>query len=459
MNTLDHQAHLPGSQSQVTPTISPYIGAPERITHQSGLDVMMLSMPTCSTARVVISTLVGALAETPDISGIYHLMEHCVADGSTRGTPLDRIVHRWGGEYNASAGYTTTNYYLEVPSQYFVEAFRLLCRQLTEPDLSNEHIAQQKRIIGAENLGWSSHEKLDPTRALTRASFPFTRLSQRADGEQDTLTRISPELVRQLYEDTFTTGRLNVSVYGNFNPWEVRRVLDEFGWRQGGNAKRENAPVEYVFPGRRLDYARCQRDADAGSKDYSANSLQGGRSFVLGFRLVGAEDRDSLVPWGIASGLLASDTLGVLNDTLRRKHQLVYSVRSVGEQLARDGCYGLAITCPTEAYQKVLALSVKAVRELFESGPTQEAVDMATEGWRNRILFRMTTPGDFDSWYKPARYLARSTPHLTPMCVADRCREMTRQSAHEAIRRHFNPDQMRLLVLEGDGWKSMNDPA
>jgi predicted Zn-dependent peptidase len=102
---------------------------------------------------------VGSRNERPGITGISHLFEHMMFNGSGKFEPkeFDRLLESNGGYSNGTTNRDRTNYWEEVPSQALelvldLESDRMRSLRLTEENLEQERaIVKEERRVGVDN--------------------------------------------------------------------------------------------------------------------------------------------------------------------------------------------------------------------------------------------------------------------------------------------------------------------
>jgi hypothetical protein len=102
---------------------------------------------------------VGSRNERPGTTGISHLFEHMMFNGSRKFKPkeFDRLLESNGGYSNGTTNRDRTNYWEEVPSEALelvldLESDRMRSLRLTEENLEQERaIVKEERRVGVDN--------------------------------------------------------------------------------------------------------------------------------------------------------------------------------------------------------------------------------------------------------------------------------------------------------------------
>ena len=99
----------------------------------------------------------GAMDETPDISGISHLIEHMMFKGTEKRTARDIAadVDRIGGQINAFTGKEATCYYIKTISSNADKAAEILLDMLLGSKFDSGEMKKEKKVICEERKsGW-----------------------------------------------------------------------------------------------------------------------------------------------------------------------------------------------------------------------------------------------------------------------------------------------------------------
>ncbi len=102
-----------------------------------------------ATPMAVVNLLydVGARDENPDKTGLAHLFEHLMFEGSLHAPDFDNALQLAGGENNAFTSNDITNYYINLPSVNLETALWLESDRMLNLTASEEKLAIQKNVV------------------------------------------------------------------------------------------------------------------------------------------------------------------------------------------------------------------------------------------------------------------------------------------------------------------------
>ena len=121
-----------------------------RFTLENGLRVLVHE--DRSTPLVAMNVLydVGSKDENPDATGIAHLFEHLMFEGSENIPAFDTPLQLAGGESNAFTNSDITNYYLTLPASNIETGFWLESDRMSGINFSQSNLDTQKKVVTEE---------------------------------------------------------------------------------------------------------------------------------------------------------------------------------------------------------------------------------------------------------------------------------------------------------------------
>lgn len=234
-------------------------------TLPNGLQVRVLADPTLPIASYTTVFRTGSRNERPGKTGIAHLFEHMMFNGTERYGPgeFDRVIESFGGHSNAWTSNDLTVYHEEVPSAAVpkmieLEADRMRSLRVTPPILERERkVVQEERLLRVDNdLEGLVDEELG---ALVFQSHPYR---WPVVGWGPDLEALTPEDCAAFFRAHYAPGRATVWVVGDVAAEEtLALVRGAYGDIPAGP---EPPPVSIVEPPQRGERrSRVERPAEA----------------------------------------------------------------------------------------------------------------------------------------------------------------------------------------------------
>ncbi len=278
---------------------------------RNGLAVVVAPLPGVPVVTVDVTYDVGSRVEEPGRTGLAHLFEHLMFEGSERVPKGEhaRLVTSAGGVFNGTTTEERTNYFATLPAEalelgLFLEADRMRALDLTQENLDRqrEAVKEEKRLrIDNQPYGLSFQE----ADSLAYESFAYRHP---VIGSMEDLDAASLADARDFHRRHYSPANALLCVTGDVEPAAaLQAVREQFGELP---ARERPAPVEVVepppagerrlsvtdphalFPALHLDVkAPPRRHGDLLALAYVEKVLGGGESGRLWRRLVKDEER------------------------------------------------------------------------------------------------------------------------------------------------------------------------
>ncbi len=266
----------------------------------NGLFVCLSEDHTAPIVAVNLWYHVGSANEPPGRTGFAHLFEHMLFQGSADVDANEHfeLIQRAGGTLNGSTWLERTNYFETLPSNQlelalWFEANRMgkLLPAMTQQKLDNQRdVVMNERRWSMDNQPYGSWMEKLPALCFA-PDHPFHHSLM---GSMDDLTAASLKDIAQFFATYYTPDNAVLSIAGDFDPADVRRLVDKhFGAIPRGAGKpplpdmtlpskfgdwrREIVPDDIMLPRLFLAF----RSPAFGTDEYYAASTCGA---VLGLR-------------------------------------------------------------------------------------------------------------------------------------------------------------------------------
>ncbi|MFN2635480.1 MAG: M16 family metallopeptidase [Gemmatimonadaceae bacterium] len=200
----------------------------------NGLFVTFSEDHTAPIAAVNLWYHVGSANERPGRTGFAHLFEHMLFQGSAHVGSNEHfeLIQRAGGTLNGSTWLERTNYFETVPSNELALALWLEADRMGEllPAMTQEKLDTQRDVVKNERR-WSVDNQPYGTmlEKLQELVFPPTHPFQHSlIGSMEDLSAASLEDVAQFFATYYTPDNAVLSVAGDFDPREARKLIEDF---------------------------------------------------------------------------------------------------------------------------------------------------------------------------------------------------------------------------------------
>ena len=200
----------------------------------NGLHVVLSEDHTAPIVAVNLWYHVGSANERLDRTGFAHLFEHMLFQGSANVEANEHfeLVQRAGGTLNGSTWLDRTNYYETVPSHQIALALWLEADRMGRmlPGLTQQKLDTQRDVVKNERR-WSVDNQPYGTwwERLPALCFPEEHpFHHSLIGSMEHLTDASLDDVADFFRTYYTPDNAVLTVAGDFDRTETRRLIDEY---------------------------------------------------------------------------------------------------------------------------------------------------------------------------------------------------------------------------------------
>ncbi len=204
-----------------------------------------------STPMVAFNLLydVGSRDEDPDRTGLAHLFEHLMFEGSVNITAFDTKLELAGGESNAFTTNDITNYYMTLPAVNLETAFWLESDRMLGLAFSKEKLKIQKNVVTEEYrqayLNQPYGDAMLLLRSLAYKEHPYQWAT--IGKNIDHIHLVSLEEVKAFFFKYYRPDNAILSVAGPVEPEEVLALAEKwFGAIASANVLHRSIPAEPI---------------------------------------------------------------------------------------------------------------------------------------------------------------------------------------------------------------------
>ena len=302
----------------------------QRVTREvlpNGLTVLVAEDPASPVVAINLWVRAGYFDETDDQIGISHVIEHMFFKGTTARPRPDQIateIKSLGGELNAGTYYESTNYYVVLPAENFLQGFAIQADALADPRIDPGELKKEQEAVLQEARRKIDNPTAYAVEMMFREGFDVHRIRRWRIGTEEGIRAMTREHLLEYYRSHYVPERVIVCVVGGVRAETAfdaaRRLLGAMPQAAGSPLGSPPEPPQAGFRYRRLTADIRRGHTFLGFKaapvlsddDFAlrilAHILGGGRASRLHQAV---KERDGLVD-GIGSGLEAFRDIGML---------------------------------------------------------------------------------------------------------------------------------------------------
>ncbi|MDP1677785.1 MAG: insulinase family protein [Bacteroidota bacterium] len=211
----------------------------------NGMSVLLIENPSLPMIGVNVIVKIGSAYETFSTSGMSHMLEHLLFNGTTSRTQkqLYDDVDRIGGYNNASTTEFYTNYMMVTPTDNIKKGMEIQADMLFNSTLPTDKFEKEKGIVLEE----ISKSLADPQEQFERNTLSILyqghALSLPTLGTYSTIQSMLRDNVNLFYKNNYVPNNMILSVIGNFKTNTMLPLIKEiYGKANPGQVHREDDP-------------------------------------------------------------------------------------------------------------------------------------------------------------------------------------------------------------------------
>lgn len=199
-------------------------------TLSNGLRVVHNYDPSTVMVAVNILYNVGARDESPELTGMAHLMEHLMFGGSVNIPAFDRAIEDAGGSNNAWTSNDFTNYYDIAPAVNFETLLWLESDRMLGLNFNPKSLEVQRSVVIEEfketHLNAPYGDLMHHLRALVYKRHPYRWPTIGLTPEH--IERVTPDDVRNFFYSHYAPNNAVLAISGHVTFDEARRAVEHW---------------------------------------------------------------------------------------------------------------------------------------------------------------------------------------------------------------------------------------
>jgi predicted Zn-dependent peptidase len=195
----------------------------------NGMQVLLIENPALPMVGANVVVRVGSAYETFATSGMSHMLEHLLFNGTDTLTQkeLYDATDKIGGYNNANTGEYYTNYMMVTPAENIYAGMKLQSDMLFHSILPEDKFEKEKGIVMEEIAKSLANSREQAERNIISIIYKGHALSLPTLGTYETIKNMKRDDVHKFYKNYYLPNNMIMSVIGNFNKDEMIKQIDE----------------------------------------------------------------------------------------------------------------------------------------------------------------------------------------------------------------------------------------
>lgn len=217
-------------QQQLDPVFHALPENVEILSLENGLQVILLRNPAQPMVGIYTQVRVGSAREDFRTSGMSHMLEHLLFNGSERYTQeeLYDLADRHGAYNNANTTDFYTNYMMVLPASSLESGLEIQSQMLFHSVIPEDKFAKEKGIVIGELVSGRDRPGHFTEETLREALYGGSNLALPTLGTRSTIEHMERDDVHAFYRNYYVPNNMITTVAGNFDRAELLALLARY---------------------------------------------------------------------------------------------------------------------------------------------------------------------------------------------------------------------------------------
>lgn len=305
----------------------------------------------------------GSIDEDDSNNGVAHFLEHLFFKGTKNheSGEFDQILETKGAITNAATSKDFTHYYVTIPSKDFDLAMELHGDMMLHPLIPRNEMEKERKVVLEE----INKDLVSPTRILQGnlnsmmyTTHPYKR---KVIGRSDVIETITRDQVLNFYNAHYSPSNMITIVVGDVDTdHALERIKEVFN-------------AEYKKQTKTI----YQKESQLTSQQKKVEYIKTESGYmVIGFRGTPINDNDSYA-LDVLSTILGDGRSSVLNQVLKEKKRLAFSVDAGNSTFRDDGIFYISANFEPEKCKQVQSAIFDEIKNIQDKGVSDEQLSLA----------------------------------------------------------------------------------
>jgi len=412
------------------------VGTMRCVVLDNGAQVLSEHIPGVRSIATGVWIRQGAAHETPEHTGVSHLLEHMVFKGTERRSAheIADAVEALGGSLDAYTSREHTAYQARVLDEHLPEALDVLSDLVLRPRLDEGDLELEREVI-LEEIAQVEDTPDDLVFELHAdrlwRGHPYGRSIL---GTQESVTAIPGETLRRLHRERYVGRNLVVAAAGSVAHDDfVHRVEELFG---------------AVPAGRRVASVQASRGTASGAQLVGRDSAQTHIVFGTEGPAHASDDRFPLI---LLSSALGGGMSSRLFQRVREELGLCYAIYTYQSFYRAAGVFGVYVGSRPATAARASDVVREELSVVARDGLSQDALERIKRQVKGQVMLSLESTGS--RLYRLASFALHDQPFLGLGGLLEKVDAVTLDDVRRVATRHLDPEgvlELRLGPEAGD---------
>ena len=402
----------------------------EQTTLPNGLIVVTEPMHHVRSVSAGIWLRTGSRAETPEMSGISHFLEHMVFKGTSRRSAEDiaREVDSVGGMVDAFTAKEMVCFNTRVLDEHLEAVFDVLADMVLDPLFPEDEITRERSVILEEIRMVEDNPEDLVQEMFSKNLWGHHPLGRPILGTMESVGRFDRDAIKSAFRRWYTPNNIVITAAGNISH---QKILDLVVPRFGDCAPVPNGHTD-APPAPLAELAsRSKRELEQ-------------VHICLGVPACSMTDQRRYAV-AVLNSLLGSGMSSRLFQNIREKQGLAYAIFSDTNHYRDAGVLSIYAGTSLETTERLIASVVKEMRDLRENGVTAEELRRCKANLKGGTLLSLESTGSRMS--DLARQYLYFGSYTSPEARIAAMEAVTAQEIQQLANEMFQPSRAAAAIL------------
>ncbi|MCE1247890.1 MAG: insulinase family protein [Firmicutes bacterium] len=335
---------------------------------ENGLTIITLNREDSPLVSINIFVNTGSVNEDDRITGISHFCEHLFYRGTEKrtGIAMKKEIEQLGGVFNAETSRDFTRFFVNIPSEYGLEALEIYCDAIKNANYPNESIDQERKVI-LEEFSLTSQSPsaalYDKVYSMAFSEHPYRRS---IIGTVESLKNLKREDFLNYKKTYYSPENMVILLIGKFDrPKYISFIREHFKDMPGGVSSRTSIRAQ--------DPPLKEKKELIESKPYGGSKAL----FLMGYRGPAVVDEEDVLAMDILVFLLGQGKNSILNHEFRDKRKMSVEISADYYTTKDPGLVLFSGEVPPGDIEKVKESIVTVLFDIKKGSLTDEDVERA----------------------------------------------------------------------------------
>lgn len=197
----------------------------------NGLRIITIPMPSFDSATVMVMVGAGSRYETKKNNGISHFLEHMAFKGTEKrpsAMDISTLVDGMGGQFNASTGKESTNYFIKSSADKIETSMDILSDMLLHSKFDEKEIEKEKGVIIEEMNMNEDNPMRNIGDVYESLIYGDTPLGWHIIGRKEIIKNTTRGDFVSYMESLYSAGNMVLIVAGGINSENVVKLAEKY---------------------------------------------------------------------------------------------------------------------------------------------------------------------------------------------------------------------------------------